>query len=67
MIPAQDPAFADALFALTFGRLDILFNHAGIDAPPALLEDLPMSNGNQAHSGLGQPKVYLFWPGDRRL
>jgi NAD(P)-dependent dehydrogenase (short-subunit alcohol dehydrogenase family) len=38
-----DPASVDALFARVdqaFGRLDLLFNNAGISAPGALLEDL---------------------------
>jgi NAD(P)-dependent dehydrogenase (short-subunit alcohol dehydrogenase family) len=39
-----DPASARALFARTkeaFGRLDLLFNNAGLGAPPVPLEDLP--------------------------
>jgi len=38
-----DPASVDALFARIakdFGRLDLLFNNAGVSAPPAPLEDL---------------------------
>ena len=38
-----DPDSVRALFAKTvetFGRLDLLFNNAGIGAPPVLLEDL---------------------------
>ena len=39
-----DPASVKALFAKTkeiFGRLDVLFNNAGMGAPPVPLEDLP--------------------------
>jgi NAD(P)-dependent dehydrogenase (short-subunit alcohol dehydrogenase family) len=40
----SDPQAIKALFATakeTFGRLDVLFNNAGIGAPPVPLEDLP--------------------------
>jgi len=40
-----DPASVGALFARIdqdFGRLDLLFNNAGVSAPPAPLEDLPL-------------------------
>ncbi|RFB78117.1 SDR family oxidoreductase [Methylovirgula sp. 4M-Z18] len=39
-----DPQSVAALFATikeTYGRLDLLFNNAGVNASPALLEDLP--------------------------
>jgi NAD(P)-dependent dehydrogenase (short-subunit alcohol dehydrogenase family) len=40
-----DPAQIDNLFAQTrerFGRLDLLFNNAGMGAPPVPMEDLPL-------------------------
>jgi NAD(P)-dependent dehydrogenase (short-subunit alcohol dehydrogenase family) len=40
-----DPAQIDNLFAKTrerFGRLDLLFNNAGMGAPPVPMEDLPL-------------------------
>jgi NAD(P)-dependent dehydrogenase (short-subunit alcohol dehydrogenase family) len=40
-----DPAQIDKLFAQTrerFGRLDLLFNNAGMGAPPVPMEDLPL-------------------------
>ena len=45
VVPADvsDPSSVKALFARThevFGRLDLLFNNAGISAPPVPLEDL---------------------------
>jgi NAD(P)-dependent dehydrogenase (short-subunit alcohol dehydrogenase family) len=46
VVPADvtDPAAVKALFARTrekFGRLDLLFNNAGVSAPAVPLEDLP--------------------------
>ncbi|MFZ0839051.1 MAG: SDR family NAD(P)-dependent oxidoreductase, partial [Xanthobacteraceae bacterium] len=46
VVPADiaDPASIKALFAKTketFGRLDVLFNNAGIGAPAVPIEDLP--------------------------
>ena len=38
-----DPAAVNALFARVgeaFGRVDVLFNNAGVNAPPVALEDL---------------------------
>src|SRR5438477_11673170 len=46
----SDPAAIKALFAKakdTFGRLDVLFNNAGIGAPPVPLEDLPYETWKQ--------------------
>jgi NAD(P)-dependent dehydrogenase (short-subunit alcohol dehydrogenase family) len=43
-IDVSDPAAVKALFAKTkeaFGRLDLLFNNAGVGAPAVPLEDLP--------------------------
>jgi NAD(P)-dependent dehydrogenase (short-subunit alcohol dehydrogenase family) len=43
-------ASVDALFRLTaekFGRLDLLFNNAGIGAPPTALEDLSLGQWNE--------------------
>ena len=45
VVPTEigDPASVKALFAATkdkFGRLDLLFNNAGIGAPPVAIEDL---------------------------
>src|SRR6516162_4271131 len=46
VVPADvaDPTSIKALFAKTketFGRLDVLFNNAGIGAPAVPIEDLP--------------------------
>src|SRR5579875_1104821 len=41
----SDPASVQRLFEKikgTFGRLDLLFNNAGTNAPPLPLEDLPL-------------------------
>ena len=46
----SDPASVKALFARTketFGRLDVLFNNAGIGAPAVPLEDLPYETWRQ--------------------
>ena len=46
----SDPAQIKALFAKikeTFGRLDVLFNNAGMGAPPVPLEDLPFEKWQQ--------------------
>src|SRR5215470_13943167 len=40
-----DPAAVRALFARTvdtFGRLDLLFNNAGMGAPPVYIDELPI-------------------------
>jgi NAD(P)-dependent dehydrogenase (short-subunit alcohol dehydrogenase family) len=45
-----DPASVKAVFARTkdtFGRLDVLFNNAGIGAPAMPLEDLPLETWRQ--------------------
>ena len=45
-----DPAQIKALFAKvkeTFGRLDLLFNNAGMGAPPVPFEDLPVEKWKQ--------------------
>src|SRR5262249_24726858 len=46
----SDPASVRALFDRTraaFGRLDLLFNNAGVGAPPVLLEDLAFEKWRQ--------------------
>ncbi len=46
----MDPASIQALFAKTkqtYGRLDVLFNNAGIGAPPVPIEELPIEKWKQ--------------------
>jgi NAD(P)-dependent dehydrogenase (short-subunit alcohol dehydrogenase family) len=48
-VPADvgDPKSVDALFAATkakYGRLDVIFNNAGINAPAVPIEDLPFDD-----------------------
>ncbi len=48
-----DPASVDALFAATadrFGRLDLLFNNAGTNAPPVPIEELDFADWNRVVS-----------------
>lgn len=48
-----DPASVDALFAAVehrFGRLDLLFNNAGTNAPPIPLEELGFADWNRVVS-----------------
>jgi NAD(P)-dependent dehydrogenase (short-subunit alcohol dehydrogenase family) len=48
---ARDVAAVDALFAATeshFGRLDLLFNNAGVGSPPVPLEELKLSDWQRA-------------------
>src|SRR6478735_9478915 len=47
----SDPAQVKALFAKTkevFGRLDVLFNNAGIGAPPGTPDELPFEKWKAA-------------------
>ncbi len=55
------PADVDALFAAVkseFGRLDLLFNNAGMGGPPSLLEDLPFEAWRQV-VGVNLDGVFL--------
>ncbi|WP_342709844.1 SDR family oxidoreductase [Bradyrhizobium sp. B124] len=54
LVVTADMASPDAIAALfervkqTYGRLDMLFNNAGVGAPPVNLEDLPLSQWQAA-------------------
>ena len=46
----SNPASVKALFDKTvaaFGRVDVIFNNAGIGAPPVLLEDITVNSGRR--------------------
>ena len=58
-----DPASVGALFAqvrATYGRLDVLFNNAGIGAPAIPLEDLPLDSleARRRHQSDGRLSVH---------
>ena len=47
----SEPDSVSALFAKTkeaFGRLDLLFNNAGIGAPAVPLDEIPLDNGRRS-------------------
>jgi NAD(P)-dependent dehydrogenase (short-subunit alcohol dehydrogenase family) len=64
-----DPKSVDALFAetkKTFGRLDVIFNNAGVNAPAVPLEELPFDQW-QMVVGANLTGVFLCTQGAFRL
>ncbi len=65
----SDPAQVEALFARvkeTFGRLDVLFNNAGMGGPPVLLEDLPFESWREV-VGVNLDGMFLCMQGAFRM
>ena len=59
-----DPASIAALFATVtekFGRLDLLFNNAGVGAPAVPLEDLPFEKWQAAVATILESALSMHW------